>query len=355
VIAENFIFLKHMRKLRLVLFPFGFLYGVITAIRNFLFDTGIKEVFIIPGKSICVGNLSVGGTGKTPHIAYLANLLQDNFKVQILSRGYGRKTKGYFLLDENSTSKTVGDEPLFYYQNFKKASVAVCESRKEGIQKLQAWEKSDVILLDDAFQHRAVKAGLNILLTDYNSPYYKDLMLPAGDLREWQAGRKRADMVLVTKSPTLISQAEKDLMISKLKFDAKNVFFTHIIYADLKSFGKATIWKKNEFKKILLVTGIANPEPLLRHLSQDHHVELISFADHHDFTLEDIQKIHKKFDTFVDENKAIVTTEKDFVRLNDAIFATEIARYPWFYQQISVKIDREQTFNTKINSYVREI
>ena len=344
-----------MKKWRVVLFPFGFLYGVITAIRNLLFDLGLKKVFVIPGKSICVGNLSVGGTGKTPHIAYLAELLQDNFKVQILSRGYGRKTKGFFLLDENSTSKTVGDEPLFYYQNFKKATVAVCESRKEGIQKLQNIEKSDVILLDDAFQHRPVKAGLNILLTDYNSPYYKDLMLPAGDLREWQSGRKRADLVLVSKSPTLISQQEKEMIIQKLKFNPENIFFTHIIYKNLSPFGNLKTWHKNEFPSILLVTGIANPTPLLNHLSQDHHVELISFPDHHDFTLEDIQKIHKKFDTFASDNKVLVTTEKDFVRLNSAIFASEIAKYPWFYQQISVKIDREQTFNTKIQSYVREI
>lgn len=344
-----------MNKWRVVLFPFGFLYGVITAIRNLLFDYGIKDVFWIPGKSICVGNLSVGGTGKTPHIAYLAELLQDEFKVQILSRGYGRTTKGFFLLNENSTSKTVGDEPLFYYQNFKKSTVAVCESRKQGIQTLQSLEKSDVILLDDAFQHRAVKAGLNIILTDYNSPYYNDLMLPAGNLREWQVGRKRADLVLVSKSPTLISQEEKSKIIQKLKFNPENVFFTHIIYADLKPFGKSLIWNKNQYKTILLITGIANPTPLMQHLSQDHRVELISFPDHYDFTLEDIQKIHKKFDTFADENKVIVTTEKDFVRLNDSIFDTEIKRYPWFYQQISVKIDREQTFNTKIQSYVREI
>ncbi len=344
-----------MIKWRVVLFPFGFLYGVITAIRNLLFDLGIKKVFVIPGKSICVGNLSVGGTGKTPHIAYLAELLQDHFKVQILSRGYGRKTKGFFLLDENATSKTVGDEPLFYYQNFKKSTVAVCESRKEGVQKLQSLEKSDVILLDDAFQHRAVKAGLNVLLTDYNAPYYQDLMLPAGDLREWQVGRKRADLVLVTKAPTLISQTEKKQMIQKLKFNPENVFFTHIIYAALKSFGKPLLWKKNDFKTILLVTGIANPEPLKSHLAQDHHVELFSFPDHHDFTLEDIQKIHKKFDTFASDEKVIVTTEKDFVRLNNAIFIPEIAKYPWFFQQISVKIDREQTFNTKIQSYVSEI
>lgn len=344
-----------MYKWRVVLFPFGFLYGVITAIRNLLFDYGLKAVFKIPGKSICVGNLSVGGTGKTPHIAYLADLLENEFKVQILSRGYGRQTKGFFLLDENSTSKTVGDEPLFYFQNFKKSTVAVCESRKEGIQTLQTLEKSDVILLDDAFQHRAVKAGLNILLTDYNSPYYSDLMLPAGNLREWQRGRKRADLVLVSKSPTLISRQEKEEITRKLKFNPENVFFTHIIYADLKPFGKSIVWNKHEFKSIILVTGIANPEPLVRHLSQDHHLELISFPDHHDFTLEDIQKIHKKFDTFADEKKVIVTTEKDFVRLNDSIFATEIQRYPWFYQQISVKIDREQTFNNKIQSYVREI
>ncbi len=338
--------------MRLLLFPFGVLYGIITAIRNLLFDWGIKKTYEIPVKSICVGNLSVGGTGKTPHVAYLAELLKAGNKVHILSRGYGRKTRGFILLDENSTSETVGDEPLFYYKNFPEIKVAVCESRKEGIEKLLAIEKPDVILLDDAFQHRAVKAGLNIILTDYNHPYYSDLMLPAGNLREWKSGRKRADVVIVTKCPGNVDETQKAEMRRRLRFPADQIFFSQIEYGALLPFHTGS---NPAVKKVLLVTGIANPLPLEKYLQEKFDVELMKFPDHHAFSLEDIQKIHKKFDTFASENKAIVTTEKDFMRLCDSGFSNEIKKKPWFYQQIAVNPDRKKDLETVIKNYVRAI
>lgn len=340
-----------MKKLRLLLFPFGFLYGIITAVRNWLFDLGIKKTYIIPVKSICVGNLSVGGTGKTPHVAYLASLLKQENNVQILSRGYGRKTRGFILLDEKATSQTVGDEPLFYHKNFPDVTVAVCESRKDGIEKLLEIEKESVILLDDAFQHRAVKAGLNIILTDYSQPYYNDLMLPAGNLREWTFGKKRADIVIVTKSPENLDESAKEKIRKKLKFEEESIFFSKIKYGALVPFQK----EQTTFKNVLLVTGIANPFPLEKHLKKHFNVELLKFPDHHEFTLDDIQKIHKKFGTFASENKAIVTTEKDFMRLNDSAIIDEITQKPWFYQAITVEIDRENDFKSAIKDYVRTI
>lgn len=341
-----------MKYLRLLLFPFGFLYGIVTAMRNLLYDWGIKKTYVIPVKSICVGNLSVGGTGKTPHVAYLAALLQDEYKVQILSRGYGRKTRGFILLNEHSTSETVGDEPLFYYRNFPNVTVAVCESRKEGIEKLLQIAKPDVILLDDAFQHRAVKAGFNILLTDYSHPYYSDWMLPAGNLREWTFGKKRADVVVVTKCPENIDEKVKLQMQQKLGFDNSSVYFSGIRYGALLPFHASA---ETNFSNILLVTGIANPAPLEKHLQTRFQVELMRFPDHHAFTLEDIQKVHKKFDTFASENKAIVTTEKDFMRLRDAAFSDETSKRPWFYQQITIAVDREKELETVIKNYVRAI
>lgn len=341
-----------MKYLRLLLFPFGFLYGIVTAVRNLLYDWGIKKTYVIPVKSICVGNLSTGGTGKTPHVAYLAALLQQEYKVQILSRGYGRKTRGFILLDENSTSETVGDEPLFYYRNFPNITVAVCESRKEGIEKLLQIEKPDVILLDDAFQHRAVKAGFNVLLTDFSHPYYGDFMLPAGNLREWTFGKKRADVVVVTKCPENIGEKMKSQVQRRLGFDKGSVYFSGIRYGAILPFHAGA---ETNFRNVLLVTGIADPAPLEKYLQTRFHVELMRFPDHHAFSLEDIQKVHKKFDTFASENKAIVTTEKDFMRLRDAAFSDETSKRPWFYQQITIAVDREKELETVIKNYVRAI
>jgi len=341
-----------MKKLRLLLFPFGFLYGIITAVRNLLYDRGIKKTYHIPVKSICVGNLSVGGTGKTPHVAYLAAMLSPASDTAILSRGYGRKTTGYILLDDTSTSGQVGDEPLFYYSNFKsRVRVAVCESRQKGTENLLSTGATDVLLLDDAFQHRAVSAGLNILLTDYSHPYYSDLMLPAGNLREWASGRKRADIVIVTKCPPL-DENRKHTTRKRLKFAPEHIYFSEIVYGALVPFRPA---QQEPMENVLLVTGIANPEPLEKHLRKQFHVELMKFPDHHVFTLEDIQQIHKKFDTFAGGRKAIITTEKDYMRLLELENSSGMHEFPWFYQSITVRIDREKDFKAEIDNYVRAI
>ncbi len=343
-----------MQKLRILLLPFAWIYGGIAAFRNLMFDLQIKQSFSIPKKSICVGNLSVGGTGKTPHVAYLADLLKDSNKITLLSRGYGRLTKGFILGSKSSTGSEIGDEPKLYVSRFNpEVNVVVCEKRVEGVHQIQKiFPENNLIILDDAFQHRAVKAGLNILLTDYSAPYYRDHVLPAGNLREWKTGRIRADLIIITKCPLNLSADEKSKVIQNLKFDSDKIFFSHIKYGDLISFGKPI---NLNFKNILLVTGIANSEPLLVELKRKFRVESISFSDHHNFTLQDIERIHQKFDTFASDSKAIITTEKDFMRLSEMMESTEIKNYPWLYQAIEVELDRKNIFNKLVIQYVNSI
>jgi len=342
-----------MCLVKFILLPFSFLYGVITGIRNFLFNTSILESYTIPGKSICVGNLAVGGTGKTPHVAYITELLFEKYPTTILSRGYGRKTKGYLEANSISSIKEIGDEPKLYKQHFKdNVNVVVCEKRADGVKKIQQkYNYNEVIILDDAFQHRAVKAGINILITDFNKPYYKNWMLPSGTLREWGIARKRADVVIVSKSPKSLDEKIKKNISTNLKFNIENIYFSCIEYGEIKSFSNQTFNAKN----ILLVTGISNPLPLEKHLLIHHRVETLKFSDHYNFTKEDIKRIHQKFDTFVEDDKVIVTTEKDYMRLMELSDETDINNYPWFYQSITVKLDREKDFKTLIDTYVNTI
>ena len=342
-----------MQYLKLFLLPFSILYGIITGLRNFLYTIGVLRTFNIPKKSICVGNLEVGGTGKTPHVAYISNFLIQNYSTTILSRGYGRKTKGYLEASINSKSSEIGDEPKLYKQLFKdQVNVVVCEKRKTGVQNIQNnHPNNEVIILDDAFQHRAVKAGINILITDFNKPYYKNQMLPVGRLREWKTGRKRADIIIVSKSPKSLDESIKNKVREKLKFNKEKIFFSSIEYGKIKSFTDRNFKAKN----ILLVTGISNPSPLEKEFKKTFHVELMKFPDHYNFTEEDIKRIHQKFDTFVKDDKVIITTEKDFMRLGDLINKTNINDFPWFYQSISVKLDREKEFKALIDTYVNTI
>lgn len=343
-----------MQKLRLFLLPFSWIYGLITFIRNMLFDIGLKESFEIPKRSICVGNLSVGGTGKTPHIIYLIELLKSTQKVTTLSRGYGRKTSGFLLANSNSSASDLGDEPFLFKNRFQnEIQVSVCEKRKEGIEKLMNENfKSDVFLLDDAFQHRHVKAGLNIVLSDFCQPFFKDFMLPAGNLREWSIGINRADVLVFTKCPDNLNEKTKEYFKNKVNFNSENIFFSKIKYGELIPFGSVD---KTKAKTILIVTGIANPSPLVQHFKRNYHVELLKFPDHYDFTLKDIEDIHQKFDNFEVRDKIIVTTEKDYVRLLQPNLIEKIKIYPWFYQSIDIEIDREEEFNKLIIDYVDTI
>jgi tetraacyldisaccharide 4'-kinase len=354
---------------RILLFPFSFIYGGITAVRNFFYSKGIKKSYSIPGKSIVIGNLSMGGTGKSPHTLYLWNFLKQNHEVAILSRGYGRQTKGLIEVEQNHASNEVGDEPLMFKKRVQNnTQVIVSESRKNGVDFIRSISQNSVILLDDAFQHRKVKAGFSILLTDYSNPFYSDFVVPVGTLREWKCGKNRADCIIVTKCPESLSESEKQFISRRLivypfggfvpnllreeeRGGLKHVFFSQIIYGDLISFGKAISERMN----ILLVTGIANPKPLENYLKRFYNVETMIFSDHHQFTDADLSKIHAKFDTFTPRNSIIVTTEKDFVRLETILTDSDKQKYPWYYQSITVKLDREEDFKTLINNYVDTI
>ena len=351
MIAINCIF---MRCLRNFLLPFALIYGLITWIRNKFFDWRFFSTYQIPVKSILVGNLSVGGTGKTPHVTFLVDFISQNFSTTILSRGYGRKTKGYLEANSHATALTIGDEPLSYYKRFHdKVSVVVCESRTEGVKRILQSKKTDVIVLDDAFQHRNVQVGFSILLMDYTKPFYRDFMLPTGDLREFSCGKKRADRLIVTKCPKVLTEIEKNEIIIRSGFPASHVFFSNIVYGEAISFSSESV-KIN--RNVLLVTGISNPTSLFEYLIDFvNNVEMMTFPDHHMFTLSDIQKIHTKFEELEDSSAVILTTEKDFMRLQAILMKEEIGKYPWCYVPISILIDREKDFIEEIISYVDTI
>lgn len=334
-----------MNFLRKILFPFSILYGCITSIRNFLFDKGILKSYSFDIPVIAVGNLSVGGTGKTPQIEYLIRLLSENYKIATLSRGYKRKSKGFILADETTTAALLGDEPFQFYKKFPKIQVAVDADRKNGIEKLLSQsDKPDVILLDDAFQHRKVKAGFYILLTSYDDLFYKDFMLPTGNLRESRSGANRADLIIVTKCPKNLSYEEQNNIRNTIGLD-KDIFFTFIDY-DEKVYSADKELEVNSIKNSdkLLVAGIAKPEPFFIHLDAKIN-EKISFPDHHNFSDSDIDSIKNK-----SKNSLIITTEKDFVRLNGKLPNEQL-----FYLPIKSKfINNELVFNSEIMKFITD-
>ena len=342
-----------MNLFRYFLFPFSFLYYIITLIRNLFFDWGIITSQKLQEPSICIGNLSVGGSGKTPMTIYLTNLLKNDFQVQILSRGYGRKTSGYKEVTVDSTSDDVGDEPLLYKKRFKTLiTVAVAEKRSLGANELlKIQTKNSILLLDDAFQHRSVNAGFSILLTPFQQIFSSDFLLPVGNLREARCGAKRADCIVITKCPESIEAAHKNRIIECMQKYSKPIFFSSIEYGELISFGA----KRTSIESILLVCGIAQPETLIIELRKKYKVEVLLFADHHNFDSTDIKQIHQKFDTFAQESSVIITTEKDYVRLQTKLTADELETYPWYYLPIDLKIENEDEFNFLIKKYVTAI
>ncbi len=310
-----------MNILRKLLFPFSLLYCGISSLRNLLYDKGWLKSKKYDLPVICVGNLSTGGTGKSPMIEFLVSFLKDNHKIAVLSRGYKRKTSGFFEVFENGTAEEVGDEPLQIKKKFPEITVAVCEDRRSGIEKLEI--DTEVILLDDAFQHRKVKASLNILLTPYDNLYSKDCMLPAGNLREPRFGAKRANIIVVTKCPETIENSKIEEITRKLKLKAnQQVYFSKIGYSsEIKNntVTKSIAYLNN--KDFLLVTGIANPKPLVSFLkNKGFQFEEKTFPDHHNFTTSEIENLKK--------HKLILTTEKDFMRLQPIANITEIYYLP---------------------------
>ncbi len=352
-----------------LLYPLSWLYSGIVAFRNKLFDWGQiqSKSFDIP--IICIGNLSVGGTGKTPHTEYLAKLLQQSAQVAILSRGYKRKTKGYLLSDCQSTALEIGDEPYQIKEKFPNVVVAVDEKRCHGVEQLLQLNHPsiDVILLDDAFQHRYVKAGLNILLTDYNRLFCDDAVLPAGRLRESASGKKRAQIVIVTKCPPTLKPIDYNIITKRLNlFPYQQLYFSSFQYGDLQA-AFPQLQNKDQPQtikvsslqdvEVLLVTGIASPEPLTERLkTYTNHIELLSFDDHHNFSEQDMKFIIKQFNKLNNKNRIIITTEKDATRLYNHPNLDEKLKPYIYIQPIEVTIlqDQQDFFNQQIIGYVRE-
>lgn len=314
-----------MKQLRFLLFPFAALYSLITGIRNFLYNQGIFKSYTAPVPTIVVGNLSVGGTGKSPQIEYLIRLLSDKYKIATLSRGYKRQSEGFVLANENTKVEDVGDEPFQFFSKFKNIRVAVDANRTHGIQQLLQLENSpEVILLDDAYQHRKVKASCYILLTAFNDLYCDDFVLPVGNLRESKTGAKRAKAVIVTKCPPTLSDSEKEKIKAKLKLEShQKLFFTTIGYDDFV-FSKVQKLSVSEIKsqpKIILA-GIAKPEPFFNQLKNENDL-LLKYPDHHNFSDKEIEEIKNKAN-----GKIIVTTEKDYVRIKDKFDSNQLYYLP---------------------------
>ena len=341
--------------LRYLLLPIAFLYGLIMRIRNKLFDMGILKSTAFNLPVICIGNLAVGGSGKTPVTEYLVNLLHGK-RIAILSRGYGRETKGFLLANADSSANTIGDEPLQYFHKFKDITVAVCEERTKGINLLK--NDHDVILLDDAFQHRKVSAGLNILLFEYAKFFKPQFLLPAGNLREAFSGFKRANMVLITKAPVLLDNMAQSNIERKFKAAPQiPVLFSYLTYQKLIPVyaNHLTPPDLDGTLHIHLLSGIANPKPLYDYLKQHsegviHH----EFPDHYQFSLKDISRLVTSFKNDTASHKVIVTTEKDAKRLLDASIKELLLDLPIFYLPVEIVINEadRHTFDQKILDYV---
>ncbi|MBC8035495.1 MAG: tetraacyldisaccharide 4'-kinase [Chitinophagaceae bacterium] len=345
-----------LKTVRILLFPFSLLYFVIIWIRNQLFDTNILKSSPFNLPLICVGNLTVGGTGKSPMVEYLIRLLKNEFNVATLSRGYKRKTRGYALATSNTTALDVGDEPMQFHLKFPEVAVTVGEARLEAIpQLLHDKPDTDVILLDDAFQHRYVKAGLNILLTDYNNLYTRDWFLPAGDLRDQRSSAKRAQIIVVTKCKASISTEEKKSIEKELKPSGRQrVFFSTIQYGAPYHITLRSVYSITQKTEVLLVTGIANPLPLKRMLNEQARAYYqLAYNDHHIFTIDDLKEILTKFGNIQAEEKVILTTEKDAVRLMK--FEQELKDLPFYVIPIeqSFLFRQAPEFNNLVQSFIR--
>ncbi len=347
--------------IKILLYPLSVIYGLVVYIRNMLYDTKIfkSTEFEIP--VISIGNITVGGTGKTPHTEYLVELLKKHVAVVTLSRGYKRKTKGFFRVQETSNVQNVGDEPLQIKQKFPEVTVAVDESRVHGIQQLMRDDNPDVILLDDAFQHRKVTPGINILLIDYNRPIEEDHLLPLGRLRERIHQRHRANIIIYTKCPDEITPITRRIIMKNVNLlPYQSLYFTTMIYAEPEAVFPDLVQTKPELTnttKAIMLSGIANPAQFRGYLhSNVNLLDEIVFSDHHNFTKKDYTQIENIFQKHKSENTYLLTTEKDAVRLR---FSTELSdelKAKLFYIPVKIHfLDSEgKSFNKKIVGYVKD-
>ena len=345
------------------LYPFSLVYGLVTTVRNFLYNIRILKSRKFKVPVICVGNLTVGGTGKTPHTEYLAGLLRKNFNVAILSRGYKRKSHGFKIAAANSPVTEVGDEPMQICKKYPDITVAVDRNRVHGVSKLLKEKPgTDVIILDDGFQHRRIMPGLTILLSDFERPMAKDHLLPYGNLRESIKNINRADLIIITKSPSDLSSDRQKLISEGVnKASWQNLYFTSVIYNypipvfdDIITETDVYSMSQREESGIVLVTGIANPEPLQDYLKKSfREIIHLSFGDHHQFTLKDIGKIQSAWTTLKTPRRYIITTEKDAVRLREFTNIAEPIRSVCYFIPIGIKfLNDKDRFDTLIVEYV---
>lgn len=349
-----------MNLLRILLFPFAIMYGIIMHVRNKMFDWGLlkSECFDVP--VISVGNITTGGTGKTPHVEYLIDMLSSDYKVAVLSRGYKRATKGYHEATPQTTVADIGDEPFQFYNKYNNIVIAVDEKRRRGIKKiLKNHPETKIILLDDAFQHRYIKPKLNILLTNYRNLFTNDYIVPTGNLRESRRGAKRANTIIVTKTPRIFSPIDKDLILNKLKhYTDKTILFSYIDYGQLEPVTPACKKKHpQKIKSIVILTGIANPASLeerIKRISDEQF--FLKYPDHHKYSKKDINKIVTFFNEIFSGDKAIVTTEKDLMRLKDPGFMKMLSKVPLYYMPIKIRFHNSDKteFLNKIKSVIPE-
>ena len=347
--------------------PLSWLYGLGVGIRNQLFELGIlrQNSFDVP--VISVGNITVGGSGKTPHVEYLIRLLQDKAQVAVLSRGYKRKSNGYQLANDNSTMQTIGDEPYQMKQKFPSIHVAVDANRCRGIRHIineEPTNNTDVILLDDAFQHRYVKPGINILLVDYHRLIIYDKLMPAGRLREPLSGKDRADVVIITKCPKDLKPMEFRVLSKAMNlYPYQSLYFTTLEYATPKQLFGENELQLHELRgrQMMLLTGIASPEQIIVDMTQEmdinkSNIKMMRFADHHQFRTKDVENINNTFNT-MPQGSIIVTTEKDATRLKDLEGLSQKVKDNIYTLPIKVKFmeeQQEEIFNNKIIDYVRK-
>lgn len=354
---------KHAKHI--TLYPFSLLYGLITGMRNWLFENEMLKSTSFTTPIISVGNLAVGGTGKTPHTEFILSLLQDEWKTAMLSRGYKRNTKGFFLADAQVDSFKIGDEPYQIFQKFPAVTIAVDEKRVHGVKMLQSLIPDlQVVVLDDAFQHRYIEAGLSILLTDYANLYTRDFLLPAGTLREWHCGSKRANIIIVTKCPENIHPIDMRVIESELKIENnQSLFFSTYQYKEIVPVFPTEVtdaWTlkrvEAENASVLLVAGIVSPQPIVTYLEKyTQKIETLFFGDHHSFQSKDFDSINKQFEALQGE-KILLVTEKDAARLVSSPNFPDALKTKLYALPIGVSIlhDQETLFIHKIKSYVIE-
>lgn len=350
-----------------VLWPLTIWYAVVVRVRNILYALGLKRQETPHITTIGVGNLCTGGSGKTPHVEYLLRLLSNRYDTAMLSRGYKRKCKGFVLDDGSHDAAVLGDEPAMVARKFPNVRVAVCEKRVEGVRRLMAQERVEqqgdeevhismapqLIVLDDVFQHRAIKPSINILLTEYGRPYYKDRILPYGNLREFRSAHYRANIVVVTKCPAQLNPIERHNIVSDLRLlSYQKVFFSYLKYGALQTLsGEVKDIDMRHVSNILAVTGIAHPEPMLAELRRSSKVHHLAFGDHHDFCARDIARIRDTFAALPGSNNIIVTTEKDAVRLQGLTGDLPVYVLP---VEVAFHKENDKDFDSLIEASVRE-